>query len=103
MIGGHTLKRGVSLPMRLFKKGLFFFKYIYFLDHEVMITQILLEGRRPSGNRVVCTNVNWSCIYHIVLICRRLCKVWTSSGKISALHSVVAGSISSRGEHGIHC
>ena len=33
-----------------------------------------------------------------------MCDVdWWLCGRVSALHSVVAGSISSRGDHGIHC
>ena len=48
--------------------------------------------------------VKWSHIYHDWLIWHRSCVMWIGCPVVvSALHSVVAGSIANSGDHGIHC
>ena len=83
--------------------------YIYFLTHEDMITQMCISdlGRSdPGGQHVICKSTDVT-TRHI-----RLCGYaftmtnWFGNARVwygpMALHSVIAGSISSGGDQNIH-
>ena len=73
-----------------------------------------LGRRSPRGGRVLCKVKTYfqdtldhvvMYSYHDWLIWHRFCVAWTGSPVVEFrfLHSGVAGSISSGGDHGMHC